>query len=116
MQTTPVEVSAKVAEALAGDIRLMIVDSRSLVRWALTHISSTEAGLHVIAEAETAADATHQIFALKPDVVTVDGSLPDGQGWQLVRDLRAADPDLGVVVLCTDSSDDLIFRALDSGA
>jgi DNA-binding NarL/FixJ family response regulator len=116
MQTTPGGVSAGIDDAPNGVIRLMIVDSRPLVRWALTHISSTEAGLHVVAEADAAADAGPHVFALQPDVVTVECPRGDSYGWQLVRDLRAADPDVGIVVLCADAADDLIFRALDSGA
>jgi DNA-binding NarL/FixJ family response regulator len=111
------ESESTLSAALAGaPIRLLVVDSRPLVRWALSHISSTSSDLHMVGESETAKDAAALMFSLQPDVVTVDCSLPDGQGWTLARELRPQYPDLGIVVLCSDGSDDLIFRALDGGA
>jgi len=98
------------------DIRLVVIDSRPLVRWALAHISSTEPDLHLLGEAEATDEAAHHMYALSPNVVTVECATPRSAGWQLVRDLRAGDPDLGIVVLCADASDELLFRALDSGA
>jgi len=116
MQITPSRVSADELNSPSTDIRLMIVDSRPLVRWALAHISGTEDGLRVVAESESPAEAGHHVFALRPNVVTVECPRLDSQGWQLVRELRAGDPDVGIVVLCSEASDDLIFRALDAGA
>lgn len=108
---------SSVAESRAtGLIRLMIVDGHPLVRWALTHIADDQPDLVPIAEADDAVDAFNLASALKPDVVTIDCSLPDGQGWKLARDLRDRYGDLGIVILTPEGSDDLLFRALDNGA
>ena len=97
-------------------IRLVVIDGRPLVRWALSHIAHDAADLHAVGEVTTAAEAIDVVYALKPDAVTIDCSLPDGQGWQLARDLRDRYPELGIVLLIAEGSDDLLFRALDSGA
>lgn len=97
-------------------IRMLVIDSRPLVRWALTHIAGSSPDLQLVGETEKASDAPSLVFSLDPTVVTVDCSLPDGEGWRLVRDLRARDSQLGIVVLCSDGSDEQLFRALDSGA
>ena len=99
-----------------AEIRLVIIDGRPLVRWALSHISADAADLRTVGEVIAAADAIDVIYALKPDVVTIDCSLPDGAGWQLARDLRDRYEELGIVLLIAEGSDDLLFRALDSGA
>lgn len=97
-------------------IRVLIVDGHPLVRWALTHIADSTPDLKTIGEAETATDALNLVFSLAPDVVTIDCSLPNGQGWQLVDDLRRRYPQLGIVILAASESDEMLFRALHSGA
>jgi len=99
-----------------GVIRLLIVDAHPLVRWALTHIADSTPDLKTVGEAETAATALSLVFGLSPDVVTIDCSLPDGRGWKLADELREKYPALGIVILTTSSSDDMLFRALHSGA
>jgi DNA-binding NarL/FixJ family response regulator len=47
-------------------------------------------------------------------VVVIDCSLNDG--WRLARDLRDRYQELGIVILTAGNSDDLLFRALDTGA
>jgi DNA-binding NarL/FixJ family response regulator len=100
----------------SGHIRLLVVDQHPLVRWALSHIADDQPDLVTVAEAADAADAFNLASALSPDVVTIDCSLPDGQGWKLARDLRDRHRDLGIVILTAEGSDDLLFRALDHGA
>jgi DNA-binding NarL/FixJ family response regulator len=97
-------------------IRLLIVDAHPLVRWALAHIADAAPDMNTIGEAETAADALNLVFGLSPDVVTIDCSLPDGQGWQLADELRRRYPHLGIVILTAGASDELLLRALNSGA
>ena len=91
-------------------IRLLIVDGRPLVRWALSRMTEDAADLHTVGEVTTAAEAIDVVYALKPDAVTIDCSLPDGQGWQLARDLRDRYGDLGIVLMTAEGSDDLLFR------
>ena len=114
--TTSTGPVALVQGPMSGQIRMVVVDSRPLVRWALTHIASTSSDLQLAGETESAGDALNIVFALQPTVVTVDCSLPEAQGWRLVRELRVRHADLGIVVLCSDGSDDQLFRALDAGA
>jgi DNA-binding NarL/FixJ family response regulator len=107
----PVQPSAGTAT-----IRLLIVDDHPLVRWALSHITADDLDVQTVGEASTAAEAVSLASSVRPDVVTIDCSLPDGTGWQLARDLRDCYPAVGIVMLTSDGSDDLLFRALDSGA
>ena len=94
----------------------MVVDEHPLVRWALSQIATDQADIAVVGEVARATDGVSQVFAFRPDVVTVDCSQPNNGGWQLVRDLRDNFPTLGIVVLTSTGSDDELFRALDTGA
>jgi len=97
-------------------VRVVIVGGHPLLRWALWRISEECTDMVPVGEADTAARALDLVYSLKPDVVTIDCSLPDNQGWRLARDLRDRYEGLGIVIVTANESDDLLFRALDTGA
>jgi DNA-binding NarL/FixJ family response regulator len=97
-------------------IRVVIVGAHPLLCWALRRIAEDAPDLQPVAEAGTADAAINQVFSLKPHVVVIDCSMDDGAGWRLARDLRDRNENLGIVLLTPDASDDLLFRALDTGA
>ena len=95
-------------------IRLAAIDSIALVRLGIAHAVAECSDIEFVAEAGTAAQARVLIPGLNATVVTVDASLPDGDGLALARDLREQQPGLGVVVLAV-ADDALLFRALNTG-
>ena len=101
------------AAARQAETRFMEVDPHALVRWALVKNTALEPDLVTVAEAVNVEEATNLAFALRPDVVTVDSSLGSNEVWSLVRALRAADENVGIVVITDDASDETLFHALD---
>lgn len=97
-------------------IRVVVVDGHTLTRFGLTTLAAAHPDLEVVAEASTAAEAPGVIAAASPDVVTVAVGLPDGDGLKLARELRDRHPSLGIVVLTSKGEDDVLFRALETGA
>jgi len=97
-------------------IRVVVVDGHTLTRFGLTTLAAAHPDLEVVAEARTAAEAPGIIAAAAPDVVTVDVALPDQDGLRLARELRDRHPSLGIVVLTSQGEDDVLFRALETGA
>jgi DNA-binding NarL/FixJ family response regulator len=97
-------------------IRLLVVDPHPLVRWALGQIAAGRPDLVQVGEAATMDEAIALSFAVKPDVITIDDSLVGEDSWQLAAHLRATYPDLGIVILSADGSDQTLFRALEVGA
>jgi len=95
-------------------VRVLVIDSHPLVRWALVRMINDSSDLVAVGEADSADEALPLAFAFQPDVVTIDCT--DGNGWRVARSLRERRSDLGIVVLTSDSSDAMLFRALDSGA
>lgn len=96
-------------------IRLAIVDGHTLTRYGLRELISKEPDIEIVAESGSAADARTDIWRTQPDVVTVDVSLPDGNGLHLAREFRDRDADLGIVLLTSQEEDDVLFRALETG-
>jgi DNA-binding NarL/FixJ family response regulator len=97
-------------------IRLAIVDSHTLVRYGLRELVSLQPDIEVVAECASAAEATGKLSLTQPDVVTLAISLPDGDGLRLARELRDGRADLGIVILTGRDEDDVLFRALETGA
>lgn len=94
----------------------MLVDDHSLIRQGLRRAAEATEDIEVVAEAGSLAEARSLVGAAQPDVLVVDVNLGDGSGLDLVRELRAADPAVGLVVLTMYDGDDPLLGALDSGA
>jgi len=70
-------------EQLAGPTltRLLVVDTHPLARWALLRLAAGEGDLAAVGQADDAEQARTLAHALRPDVITLDTALPDGQVW-----------------------------------
>jgi len=97
-------------------IRVLIVDDHQLIREGLSRSFEREPGFEVVAEAHSIAAAQSALATLSPDLAVIDLHLPDGDGMTLVRQARAAYPDLGIVVLTMKQGDQHLFEALGAGA
>lgn len=85
-------------------IRLAVIDGHTLTRYGLRELVAQHPDIELVAECGSAADAQRVLEAARPDVVTVEVDLPDGDGLRLARDLRDRYAGLGV-----------LFRALETG-
>ena len=97
-------------------IRVVVVDGHPLIRCGLVALGASNPDIEVVGEADTASGALAVVAGAAPDVVTIDVTLPDGDGLRLARVLRDRHPDLGIVVLTSLGEDDVLFRAIDTGA
>lgn len=96
--------------------RVLIVDDHPIVREGLRRVMENEEDLSVCGEAETARDARTAIKDLNPDVVIADISLKQGDGIELVRDVRAHHPQLPILVLSMHDETIYAERMLSAGA
>lgn len=97
-------------------IRLTIVDAHTLIRYGLRELLSRHSDIEIVAECATTAEAAPAIATARPDVVTLDSALPDGDGLRLARELRTGYPGLGIVILTAQSDDVMLLRTVESGA
>ncbi len=96
-------------------IRLAIVDGHTLTRYGLGQLVAQHADIEIVAECGSAVTAPEAIAESGPDVVTIDATLPDGDGMQLARNFRDHYADLGIVMLTSRGEDDVLFRAMETG-
>lgn len=66
---------------------------------------------YVVHLANTAASGRNIVEREKPDVVLLDLGLPDGDGMELLREMKAASPDLQVIIL---TGQDSLHNAIES--
>ncbi|MEJ7775476.1 MAG: response regulator transcription factor, partial [Nocardioidaceae bacterium] len=95
---------------------VVLVDDHELIRQGLRRAFERTGDFTVLGEAGTVAAALELIRATPPDVVVFDVRLPDGSGLDAVKKVRAANPQMGIVVLTMYAGDDQLFGALEAGA
>lgn len=100
----------------ASPHRVVLVDDHELIRHGLSRAFERQDDFTVVGEAGTVTDGVDVIRAHEPDVLVTDVRLPDGTGFDLVREIRRSHPKLGIVVLTMYAGDEQLFEALDAGA
>jgi DNA-binding NarL/FixJ family response regulator len=97
-------------------IRVLLVDDHALVRDGLAALLDGMGGFDVVGEAGTGEDALVQAQVLRPDVVLMDVRLPDIDGVEATRRIRAAVPGTAVLMLSMYDDDATVFAAMRAGA
>ena len=96
--------------------RLVLIDDHPIMRHGLAQLIRAEEGLDVIGEAGSARDGLEVVGKLKPDLAVIDLTLPDKNGLELVKDIRAQHPSTFCIVLSMHEETLYGERALRAGA
>lgn len=97
-------------------IRVFLLDDHELVRRGLADLLGLEDDIDVVGEAGSVKDALVRIPAARPDVAVLDVRLPDGNGVEVCRDIRAQMPTVQCLMLTSYSDDEALFDAIMAGA
>ncbi len=80
-------------------MKLFVVDDSVVIRQRLKRMLSDELGIEVMGEAGDAPAATATILETKPDVVLLDIHLSNGNGIDVLHDLKKQKPAPAVIIL-----------------
>jgi DNA-binding NarL/FixJ family response regulator len=96
--------------------RILIVDDHPMMRQGLAQLINNEPDLMVCSEASSAGQALDLAAISKPDLIIADISLPDKNGLELIKDVRALFP--GLLILVVSMHDESLYaeRVLRAGA
>jgi DNA-binding NarL/FixJ family response regulator len=97
-------------------IRVLLVDDDALVRSGLRMMLSGAANVEVVGEADDGRGVLAAVDLHRPDVVLMDIRMPQVDGIEATRLLRAQPSAPAVIVLTTFDADELVLRALRAGA
>jgi DNA-binding NarL/FixJ family response regulator len=96
--------------------RVMLVDDHPDFRDLMVTLLEGQPDLEVVAQAGTMAEARTEAATAKFDVVVLDLGLPDGNGADLIGELRGASPGGAVLVMSASLHPTNIERAMREGA
>jgi two-component system response regulator NreC len=96
-------------------IRVLLVDDHAVVRSGLRLLLDREADLAVVGEADSGAEAVKQALDVRPDVVVLDITLPDFDGVEATRRIRAAWPEARVLALTMHGEETYLMSFLHAG-
>jgi len=97
-------------------IRLVIVDDHPVVRDGLRGILESQPDFEVVGEASDGEAAVRITKTLKPEIVLMDLRMPEMDGVTALREIKASNPQVQVLVLTTYDSDADILPAIEAGA
>jgi DNA-binding NarL/FixJ family response regulator len=103
-------------ETVQGPARVLIIDDHPLVRAGLAQMLRLEEDLEICGEAEDAKSGLSAIESLNPDIVILDISLRGVSGLDLLKDLRAREIEVPVLVLSMHEESLYAERVLRAGA
>ena len=96
-------------------IRVLIVEDHPILRGVVKLACEAAPNLTVVGEASDGQEALRAYTEVEPDVLVLDLSLPDIDGLEVVRRLRAAGSRAKILVLTGRTDDQAIFEALRAG-
>jgi two-component system, NarL family, response regulator DevR len=96
--------------------RVFLVDDHEVTRYGVIALLEPEPDLEVVGEASSVREALDRVPAACPDVAVLDVRLPDGNGIELCRDLRAQLPGLRCLMLTSFADHEALFDAIIAGA
>ena len=97
-------------------IRVFIADDHAIVREGLKQILAEQRDIIVAGEAENGLDAIKLFRKSRCHVMLLDISLPDRNGIEVLKQIKAERPELAVLMLSMHREDQYAIRALKAGA
>ncbi len=96
-------------------IRLMLADDHRMLREGLRR-SMTDQGFDVVGEARDGEEAVRLAEELHPEVILMDVTMPEMDGVEACRQIRAALPEIRVVMLTMHADQEVLAAAIRAGA
>ena len=97
-------------------LRVMVVDDQWMIREGLASLAGIEPDIDVVAIAADGAEAISLAEEHRPDVVLMDIQMPEVDGIEAAKTIRAMDSAINVLMLTTFDDPALIERSLEVGA
>lgn len=101
---------------MSKSIRILIADDHQLVRQGLIALLSVKPGIEVVGQAENGRKAVELAQSLNPDIILMDLLMPEKNGIEATREIKAANPDARILIITSFAEDENVFQAIKAGA
>ena len=95
--------------------RVLVVDDAAFMRMMVKDILSKN-GYEIVGEAENGMKALEKYQELKPDLVTMDITMPEMDGITAVKEIKKVDPGAKVVMCSAMGQQAMVIESIQSGA
>ncbi|MCA9925790.1 MAG: response regulator transcription factor [Anaerolineales bacterium] len=97
-------------------MKIMLVDDHVLFREGLSSLLSAQPNLTIAGAAKSVNEAIQMARKLKPELILMDFSLPDGTGADAAQSILAELPNTKIIFLTVHDDDNRLFTAIRNGA
>ena len=94
---------------------ILICDDAAFMRMMIKDIL-TKNGYNVAGEAENGAKAVEKYAELKPDLVLMDITMPEMDGIEALKKIKASDPSASVIMCSAMGQQAMVIESIQSGA
>ncbi|MBQ4284502.1 MAG: response regulator [Lachnospira sp.] len=94
---------------------ILICDDAAFMRMMIKDIL-TKNGYNIAGEAENGAKAVEKYLEVKPDLVLMDITMPEVDGIEALKRIKAADPNASVIMCSEMGQQAMVIESIQSGA
>ncbi|NLW47785.1 MAG: response regulator [Firmicutes bacterium] len=95
--------------------KVLVVDDAAFMRMMIKDILR-KGGFEVVGEAEDGSKAVEKYKELRPDLVTMDITMPDMDGITAVKEIRKLDADAQIIMCSAMGQQAMVIDAIQAGA
>ncbi|MDR1066937.1 MAG: response regulator [Clostridiales bacterium] len=98
-----------------GDKKILLVDDAAFMRMMLKNIL-TQNGYNIVGEAENGAIGVEKYKELKPDLVILDITMPEMDGIQAAKNIKAVDSAAKIIMCSAMGQQEMVIESIQAGA
>lgn len=96
-------------------IRVMIADDHSLIREGLKQLLEFDGSIEVVGEVSNGVECLERMNEYNPEVLLLDINMPEKNGIEVLKQMKADDSKIKVLILTVHNEMDYLMKAIDIG-
>lgn len=96
-------------------IRVMIADDHSLIREGLKQLLEFDGSIEIVGEASNGVECLEKLNESNPEVLLLDINMPEKNGIEVLKQMKADQSEIKVLILTVHNEMDYLMKAVDIG-